>query len=400
MRVLAGDIGGTKTALAIVEITGRRLALRRLRRFPSRDHGSLEEILALFLKGLGSPPRAAGFGVAGPVEAGRARVTKLPWVLDERRLSAATGIARVRLINDFVAAALGIPYIGSASRRPRAGRASRGAIGLIGAGTGLGRPRSSPVRTIRARRPEGGHADFGPRDPVEDRLVRLSGKSGRVTATDCLGRRAVSLRFLQGRRFRVGGPAVARAQTRTVRRVSRFGPRAVTGSAGRFPLVPIHGSEAGTGRSSTARPAASSSRAASPRKIPHSGEDFPRVVRVKTAARGAVVTDSDRSSSTRASFGAARLLTDRDGDDAPVLEIDQAASSQVDPADAETSSSRTADPMGLPGSRGPHRFIPFRTSAETCLPRARPAPHPKQRLRFPDRGIRAHERARQASTRP
>src|SRR5690242_9275382 len=90
MRVLAGDIGGTKTALAIVEIAGRRLSVRRLRRFPSRQHGSLEEILALFLEGHGPPPRAAGFGVAGPVEAGRARVTKLPWVLDERKLGVAT----------------------------------------------------------------------------------------------------------------------------------------------------------------------------------------------------------------------------------------------------------------------------------------------------------------------
>ncbi|HSP93103.1 MAG TPA: glucokinase, partial [Thermoanaerobaculia bacterium] len=67
MRVLAGDIGGTKTAMAVVEISGRRLKIRRSRRYPSGKFASLEEIVVAFLRGHGRPPRAAGFGVAGPV---------------------------------------------------------------------------------------------------------------------------------------------------------------------------------------------------------------------------------------------------------------------------------------------------------------------------------------------
>jgi glucokinase len=107
MRVLAGDIGGTKTAMAIVEISERRLRIQRSRRYPSGKFDSLEEIVADFLQGRGRPPGAAGFGVAGPVRAGRSRVTKLSWIVDERRLAAQIGIARVRVINDSRGGGLG-----------------------------------------------------------------------------------------------------------------------------------------------------------------------------------------------------------------------------------------------------------------------------------------------------
>src|SRR5881397_958294 len=110
MRVLAGDIGGTKT-----------------------DFPGLEEIAEDFLSEESRRPVSATFGVAGPVVAGRAKVTKLPWSIDERRL----GIPRVRLVNDFIAAALGIPHL---SRRRSVvlvpGRAEPdGPIAVIGAGT-------------------------------------------------------------------------------------------------------------------------------------------------------------------------------------------------------------------------------------------------------------------------
>src|SRR5262249_59008374 len=130
-------------------------------------------------------PRAAGFGVAGPVRGGRARITKLPWMVEERRLSSSTGIPRVLVINDFVAAALGVPYVSRGGMRTlRAGEPeARGPRGLIGAGTGLGQAVLLPVRAgWIALASEGGHADFGPRDRVEDRLVaRLRREFGRGT---------------------------------------------------------------------------------------------------------------------------------------------------------------------------------------------------------------------------
>jgi glucokinase len=255
MRVLAGDIGGTKTALAIVEVTKRGPAIRHFSRYPSGEFGSLEEILSRFLRGCGRPPLAAGFGVAGPVRAGRARVTKLPWIIGERRLEAATGIPRVRLVNDFVAAALAIPHVrGRQIATLRAGQAEPGGpIGLIGAGTGLGQAalcriggRYEPVAS------EGGHADFGPRDAVEDRLVRfLRKRFGRVDRDRLLSGEGLThlYDFLKSDGFAPESNRVSRAFLAADRAavISRFG------LARRDPLcrealrlfVSIYGSEAG-----------------------------------------------------------------------------------------------------------------------------------------------------------
>ncbi len=255
MRVLAGDIGGTKTALAIFEVSGRHLAVRRFRKYPSGEFGSLEEILSRFLPGQEMPPRAAGFGVAGPVRAGRAQVTKLPWILDEGRLQGATGIPRVRLVNDFVAAALGIPHLaGRQTATLRAGEAEPdGPIGLIGAGTGLGEAalcriggRYEPLAS------EGGHTDFGPRDAVEDRLVRFVRKRfGRVDRDRLLSGEGLThlYDFLKSDGFARESRRVSRAFLAADRAavISRFG------LARRDPLcrgalrlfVSIYGSEAG-----------------------------------------------------------------------------------------------------------------------------------------------------------
>ncbi len=255
MRVLAGDIGGTKTALAIVEISARCLAIRRFRKYPSGRFGSLEEIVAIFLRGGGRVPRAAGFGVAGPVRAGRSRVTKLPWIVDERRLGRETGIARVRIVNDFVAAALGIPYL-----KPRqfailrAGdEEPRGPIGLIGAGTGLGQAGLANVAgRYEPLASEGGHADFGPRNALEDRLVRfLRRQFGRVSRDRLLSGEGLAhlYDFVKGEGLAPENARVARA-FRTEDRasvISRFGlarrDRLCREALSLF--VSIYGSEAG-----------------------------------------------------------------------------------------------------------------------------------------------------------
>src|SRR5262245_29007365 len=140
MRVLAADVGGTKTAVAIIEVDARALSVVRSERYPSGEHGSLEEVLASFLASEKRPPRAAGIGVAGPVEDGRTRVTKLPWRIDERRLRRRFRPMSFRLVNDFVANALGLPYLAPRQIRTLAkGRPEKnGPLALIGAGTGLG----------------------------------------------------------------------------------------------------------------------------------------------------------------------------------------------------------------------------------------------------------------------
>jgi len=255
MRVLAGDIGGTKTTVALVEVSSRSLSVARAQTYPSASFASLEEILARFLRRQRSRPRAAAFGVAGPVRVDRAKVTKLPWTIDARLLSAAAHIPRVRVVNDFVAAALGIPYL-----KPRhlftlhPGTAEpRGPIALIGAGTGLGQ---SALVSIAGRyetlASEGGHSDFGPRNATEDRLVPfLRERFGRVTWDRILSGEGLTHLYDFLRRDGLGSenPAVIQAFAGEDRAavISRFGlarADSLCEQALRL-FVSIYGSEAG-----------------------------------------------------------------------------------------------------------------------------------------------------------
>jgi glucokinase len=177
----------------------------------------LEAIVEDFLENERARPRAAAFGVAGPVRGGRAKVTRLPWSVEERPLQRRLRPARVVLINDFVAAALGLPRL--SPRRlavllpgtPEPG----GPIGLIGAGTGLGQ--AVLVRTGHGHLvlpSEGGHADFGPRDEREDRLVAfLRGRYGRVSRDRILSGEGIGdlYDFLALERRRPAPPALAGA---------------------------------------------------------------------------------------------------------------------------------------------------------------------------------------------
>src|SRR5882762_9847867 len=89
MQVLAGDIGGTKTLLAVCEavpVPGGDGALSievlASNRYDSHKFPGLGEICRLFAEEVRRPlPRFAGFGVAGPVTNGRSQITNLPWVL-------------------------------------------------------------------------------------------------------------------------------------------------------------------------------------------------------------------------------------------------------------------------------------------------------------------------------
>ncbi|HSM98065.1 MAG TPA: glucokinase, partial [Gallionella sp.] len=81
IRILSGDIGGTKTRLAVIAVTGTRLQLEREHTYASRDYASFEGLLGEFLQGYDIPERAA-FGIAGPVQGRVAQTTNLPWRID------------------------------------------------------------------------------------------------------------------------------------------------------------------------------------------------------------------------------------------------------------------------------------------------------------------------------
>jgi glucokinase len=173
--ILAGDVGGTKTLLAVFD-PGAGMSIVREVTLPSREIESVESAVEAFL--LGAPRlkvRAACLGVAGPVVDGRCVATNLPWEVHERRLAPAVG-APVRLINDLEAAAHGVlalppeKFLVLQAGRPNPG----GNMALISAGTGLGQacmvPDGQGYRVVPS---EGGHADFAPSDELQMDLLRF-----------------------------------------------------------------------------------------------------------------------------------------------------------------------------------------------------------------------------------
>jgi glucokinase len=176
--ILAGDIGGTKVRLGVFEATkGRPVEVVSPESYPSRSAPDFESHIEHFLDQhqIASENLCACFGLAGPVMAGNAKVTNLPWEVSEAGLRKRFAWTQVHLVNDLVATALAIPVLASEELAPlnQAEPAERGHVAVIAAGTGLGkalvavgRHEMVPVAS------EGGHADFAPGDPAQMRLWR------------------------------------------------------------------------------------------------------------------------------------------------------------------------------------------------------------------------------------
>src|SRR5437667_11185049 len=111
MTLLAGDVGGTKTNLAIFSSVDTLRTPVREATFPSAQYASLELLVRDFLAQEDSQIQKACFGVAGPVIAGKAKITNLPWVMNEATLQQELGIPFVHLLNDLVATASGVPLL-------------------------------------------------------------------------------------------------------------------------------------------------------------------------------------------------------------------------------------------------------------------------------------------------
>ena len=186
MAILAGDVGGTKTLLALAERDGAGVRVLHEQRFDSTAHAGLAPIASAFLAATGATVTAACFGVPGAVVGGECRTPNLPWLIRERELAAVCGGGRVRLVNDFAAAALGVLALGPESLATlQPGRPQQhGTRAVLGAGTGLGEAllvwdgrRYAVVAT------EGGHADFAPQGEEQRELQRLleAAHGGRVS---------------------------------------------------------------------------------------------------------------------------------------------------------------------------------------------------------------------------
>lgn len=191
--LLAGDIGGTKTDLAIFSTASGPRAPRAEAAFPSGRYPSLVAIAQEFLAQIDTDVDAACFGVAGPVVDGEATITNLPWMMGEAQLGAALGISSVRLLNDLLSIAHAVPVLESEDVHTlNPGKVVYGgAIAVVAPGTGLGEAFLAwDGARYRAYASEGGHADFAPNSARELELLRyLQERLGHVSCERvCSGR--------------------------------------------------------------------------------------------------------------------------------------------------------------------------------------------------------------------
>jgi glucokinase len=163
--ILAGDVGGTKTNLGLFDVQQGELMRVVHKRYASREHKGLEEIVSDFSRTTGQKVSAACFGVAGPVVDYKVHTGNLPWIVDGATMARLLGLDRVRLLNDLEATAYGLNMMTPTDLEvlyegvpaPETHQA------VIAAGTGLGEAilfwdgsRHIPIAT------EAGHSDFAP----------------------------------------------------------------------------------------------------------------------------------------------------------------------------------------------------------------------------------------------
>ena len=172
--ILAGDIGGTSTRLAVFETSNGRPSCVIEQTYPSRKYAGLGEIATAFVAEHAVKVERACFGIAGPVQQGRVITPNLPWVVDSRALAQELGVPTVKLINDLEANAYGIAALEAGDFVTLNGGAE-GAAGnraVISVGTGLGEAGMYwDGKTHHPFACEGGHADFSPRNELESELL-------------------------------------------------------------------------------------------------------------------------------------------------------------------------------------------------------------------------------------
>jgi glucokinase len=174
-NILAVDIGGTKTILALFEVVDNVLSLQKQHQYVSQSFTSFSDILVDFKsRFITSKIDAACFGVAGPIIDGNCKTTNLPWGINAKELKKQLNTTKVRLLNDLEATAYGMLYLNEdefVELNPSA-VAQNGNRAVIAAGTGLGEAQlfwdGEGYHPIGS---EGGHSDFAPTTPQQDSLL-------------------------------------------------------------------------------------------------------------------------------------------------------------------------------------------------------------------------------------
>jgi len=177
--ILAGDMGGTKSQVALFAVEAGRPKLLTEETYKSDEYSGLEEVLREFLIAQtellrDEPIVAACFGVAGPVVGERSKTPNLPWTISAQAIRETVGCPKVELINDLEANGYGILLLEDDELETLQEGSSRpdGNGALISAGTGLGEALLyRQGKTFQPIASEGGHADFAPRNELEIELL-------------------------------------------------------------------------------------------------------------------------------------------------------------------------------------------------------------------------------------
>jgi glucokinase len=181
MNVLIGDIGGTKTILAVFssEQGPRQPVVEKT--YHSTNYETFEKMVGEFLDEVKFQLNQACFGIAGPVVAGRARTTNLTWVVDKALLQSTFNLSSIALLNDLESVAYAIPILAADDiHTVNAGSpVPGGSIAVLAPGTGLGEGYltfDSGVYCAHAS--EGGHTSFGPVGPLQIGLLSYLNSRG------------------------------------------------------------------------------------------------------------------------------------------------------------------------------------------------------------------------------
>lgn len=173
--VLAGDIGGTSTRLAVFNVCGQQLETLAKASYPSQQYASLKDVIAVFQNTHQYTLQAACFGVAGPVHQQEAKITNLPWQISATNIAESLTLPRVSLLNDLEATGWGLRTLKTEdfhTLQQGADEAS-GNAAIIAAGTGLGEAGLYfDGQQFHPFACEGGHTDFSPQTELDMALLR------------------------------------------------------------------------------------------------------------------------------------------------------------------------------------------------------------------------------------
>lgn len=188
---LVADIGGTNARFALADCTAQTPRLHQQQCLPAAEFASLQHAAEHYLQAVGQTPRQAAIAVACPVREDEIRLTNRAWSFSQSELRAALNLERLKVLNDFGAAAWTVPVLTEADSAPLYGPQAmplRGPISVLGPGTGLGVAllvecggRWQVVET------EGGHVSFAALG-TEERLIAdwLGARHGRVSVERAL----------------------------------------------------------------------------------------------------------------------------------------------------------------------------------------------------------------------